>query len=110
MYLLCPRAGSSCSSTRLTSLLSEAESSEIVGPDVSHGWISTVLHARTEGWAVALQLARLWLERGHRTPESLRDSLRADAEMTEYLAEQIVQDLPNDLREISVGDFSARSI
>lgn len=78
--------------------LSQAESSEIIGPDVSHADL-TVLYARTEGWAVALQLARLWLERGHRTPESLRDFSGRTAEMTEYLAEQIVQDLPNDLRE-----------
>jgi LuxR family maltose regulon positive regulatory protein len=75
-----------------------AEVSEILGPDVSEADL-TLLHARTEGWPVAIQLARLWLERGQRKPGSLRDFSGRTLEMTEYLSEQIVQDLPVELRE-----------
>lgn len=78
--------------------LSIAEASEIFGPTLSHSDLA-LLHERTEGWAVALQFTRLWLERGRGTPESLREFSGRTVEMTEYLAEQIVQDLPPDLRE-----------
>src|SRR5262249_21342285 len=54
---------------------------------------------RTEGWAVALQLARLWLDRGNRRPGALREFSGRTTEMTDYLSEQIIQDLPADLRD-----------
>jgi LuxR family transcriptional regulator, maltose regulon positive regulatory protein len=79
-------------------VMSEAEASELVGPEVSSADI-TLLHARTEGWPVALQLARLWLDRGQRTPDSLQEFFGRTTEMTDYLAEQVIQDLPADLRE-----------
>lgn len=78
--------------------MSREEAAAIVGPDVSDGELA-ILHARTEGWAVALQLARIWMERGARHPESLREFSGRSNEMTDYLAEQIVQDLPVELRE-----------
>jgi len=78
--------------------LSISEASQIIGPDVSEADLA-LLHLRTEGWAVALQFTRLWLERGHHTPESLRKISGRTVEMTEYLAEQVVQDMPADLRE-----------
>ena len=78
--------------------MSVSEASEVFGPEVSEGDLA-LLHARTEGWPVAIQLARLWLERGQRRPGSLRDFSGRTLEMTEYLSEQIVQDLPVELRE-----------
>jgi LuxR family maltose regulon positive regulatory protein len=78
--------------------LSQSEASEIVGPDVSEEDLA-LLHMRTEGWAVALQLARLWLDRGHRRAGGLREFSGRSTEMTDYLSEQIVQDLPADLRD-----------
>lgn len=78
--------------------MSQAEASEIIGPDVSEADLA-FLHSRTEGWAVALQLARLWLDRGQRQPGSLRNFSGRTKEMTDYLAEQIIQDLPADLRD-----------
>lgn len=78
--------------------MSRAEAAQIVGPDVSAADLA-VLHERTEGWAVALQLARLWLERGNRRPDSLREFSGRTTEMTDYLAEQIIEDLPAELRD-----------
>lgn len=78
--------------------LTKAEAAALIGPDVSDHDL-TLIHSRTEGWAVALQLARLWLERGRRQPESLREFSGRTTEMTDYLAEQIIQDLGPELRE-----------
>jgi len=77
--------------------LSEAEAQTVLGPAVTRSDLALV-HARTEGWAVALQLARLWLERGKRTPDRLKDFSGRTTEMAEYLVEQVVNDLPEDLR------------
>src|SRR5947207_2311506 len=78
--------------------LSLEQASEIIGPGVSPSDLA-LLHARTEGWAVALQLARLWLDRGGYNPDALKDFSGRTTEMTDYLAEQIVADLPEPLRE-----------
>ena len=78
--------------------MSRNEAYEIIGPNVSDEDLSLV-YTRTEGWAVALQLARLWIDRGQRRPGSLKEFSGRTTEMTEYLAEQIVQDLPTELRE-----------
>jgi LuxR family maltose regulon positive regulatory protein len=78
--------------------LSLEQAAQIIGPDVSPADLA-LLHARTEGWAVALQLARLWLERGRHRPDALKEFSGRTSEMTDYLAEQIIDDLPGDLRE-----------
>lgn len=78
--------------------MSDAEASAVLGRNVSPADLA-MLHQRTEGWPVALQLARLWMERGRRSPDSLREFSGRTSEMTEYLAEQIVQDLPAELRD-----------
>jgi LuxR family transcriptional regulator, maltose regulon positive regulatory protein len=52
--------------------LSLEQASQIVGPNVSAADLA-LLHARTEGWAVALQLARMWLDRGRHKPDALKD-------------------------------------
>lgn len=78
--------------------MSLEQASQVLGVEVSPADLA-LLHARTEGWAVALQLARLWLDRGRRKPESLKDFSGRTTEMMDYLAEQIVADLSEDLRE-----------
>lgn len=78
--------------------LSLEQAAQIIGPEVSAADL-TLLHARTEGWAVALQLARLWIERGGHRPDALKEFSGRTTEMTDYLAEQIIDDLPGDLRE-----------
>lgn len=78
--------------------MSEAEAAEIVGDGVAGDELA-LLHKRSEGWAVALQLARLWLDRGNRRPGALHEFSGRSSEMTDYLSEQIIQDLPADLRD-----------
>lgn len=78
--------------------LSLEQAARVVGPNVSPADLA-LLHARTEGWAVALQLARLWLERGRHKPDALKDFSGRTTEMTDYLAEQIIADLPESLRD-----------
>ncbi|MDB6083935.1 MAG: transcriptional regulator, partial [Gammaproteobacteria bacterium] len=82
-------------------VLSLDQASQVVGTGVSPADLA-LLHARTEGWAVALQLARLWLDRGRHRPDALKDFSGRTTEMTDYLAEQIVADLPEELREFLV--------
>ncbi|HWW81230.1 MAG TPA: LuxR C-terminal-related transcriptional regulator [Steroidobacteraceae bacterium] len=78
--------------------LSLEQASQVVGPNVSPADLA-LLHARTEGWAVALQLARLWLEKGRHKPDALKNFSGRTTEMTDYLAEQLVADLPESLRD-----------
>ncbi len=78
--------------------LSLEQAAQVVGPEVSQADLE-LLHTRTEGWAVALQLARLWLDRGRHRPAALKDFSGRTTEMTEYLTEQILDDLPQEQRE-----------
>ncbi|KZC40996.1 MULTISPECIES: LuxR C-terminal-related transcriptional regulator [Rhodanobacter] len=56
-----------------------------------------LLYARSEGWAVVSQLARIWMRRGreHALPEFAERS----GEIADYLSEQVLRDLPHDLQE-----------
>jgi LuxR family transcriptional regulator, maltose regulon positive regulatory protein len=76
--------------------LSLEQAAQVVGSEVSATELA-ILHARTEGWAVALQLARLWLDRGGHRADSLKEF--SGRQMTDYLSEQIVADLPDEVRE-----------
>lgn len=60
------------------------------------------IHARTEGWAVALQLAKLWLDRdpGRRSQIGAFTG-RTDA-IGRYLLEQVLGDLEPDLQDFLV--------
>jgi len=78
--------------------LSLEQAAQVVGAEVSAADLAR-LHARTEGWAVALQLARLWLDRGRHRSDALKNFSGRTTEMMDYLAEQIVADLPEELRE-----------
>jgi LuxR family maltose regulon positive regulatory protein len=82
-------------------VLSLAEAAEIFGPDVGESAVATV-HSKTEGWAVAVQLARLWLARGSGSAFGLPSFSGRVAEVAGYLAEQIVNNLPADCREFLV--------
>lgn len=78
-------------------ILSLPEAAEVLGPDVPHTELM-LLYARTEGWPVALQLARLWLERGEERSERIRAFSGASGEIAHYLAERVLQDLDPELR------------
>jgi LuxR family maltose regulon positive regulatory protein len=68
-------------------------------PNLSAGQLEQLL-ARTEGWPVAVQLARLWLEaRPERS--SLIDSFSGrTTEVAEYLAEQVLGEMPQEVQQI----------
>lgn len=55
---------------------------------------------RTEGWPVAVQLARLWLEANPQRSALLDTFSGRTAEVAEYLTEQVLADLPPDLQQI----------
>lgn len=82
-------------------VLSQSEAGEILGPEYDLAALS-ILHARTEGWAVALQLARLWFARGQGTLPGLQALSGQVADIAEYLAEQVVAALPESLRDFLV--------
>ena len=82
-------------------VLSQSEAAEILGPTYDHAALS-ILHARTEGWAVALQLARLWFARGQGSLHGLQSLTGPVADVAEYLAEQVVMALPEALREFLI--------
>lgn len=72
--------------------LTRSEVGAILGPGISEAEIS-ILHDRTEGWAVALQLARLWLDRATNRSERIRAFSVRCGELAHYLLEQVLHDL-----------------
>lgn len=57
------------------------------------------LHARTEGWAVALQLAKLWLEREPSRRADIRTFGGQTDTIARYLLEQVFEDLDEQSRD-----------
>ena len=82
-------------------ILSLSEASHILGSDMDRPELA-IVHARTEGWAVAVQLARLWLLRGAGSMHGLHAFSGRSPEVAEYLAEQIIEDLPQECRDFLV--------
>ncbi|RXE34846.1 helix-turn-helix transcriptional regulator, partial [Xanthomonas perforans] len=80
--------------------LDDTEAQALLGPHVTAP-VADELRRYTEGWPVALQLARLWLEGGtqRRQEVTVRFSGRS-AQIAAYLAEQVVNDLDPDTREL----------
>ncbi|MFV3073560.1 LuxR C-terminal-related transcriptional regulator [Niveispirillum fermenti] len=65
-----------------------------LGPDdIAH------LIDRTEGWPVALQLVRLWLDQQGDVAQWVRSFTGSRDEMAAYIAEQVVAGLPDNLRD-----------
>lgn len=56
-----------------------------------------LLATRTQGWPVALQLARLWLEAKPERVQLIEGFSGHTAEVAEYLTEQVLADLPPDI-------------
>lgn len=79
-------------------ILSLSETSRIVGPQIDPNEIS-IIHSKTEGWAVLVQLARIWLARASGSSEHLKVFSGQVSEIAQYLAEQIIANLPPDCRQ-----------
>jgi LuxR family maltose regulon positive regulatory protein len=77
--------------------LDEAETLALLGPQVPAAMASQ-LRRQTEGWAVALQLAGLWLGGDERRRDDLERFCGRTAELAAYLAEQVLDDLDPALR------------
>lgn len=58
------------------------------------------LFERTEGWPVALQLARQWLEKGGRDLDEIMRFTGASTALTDYLTEQMFSQLPAGHQEL----------
>ena len=78
-------------------MLTLPEVAAILGTELSEGELA-VLHTKTEGWAVALQLAKLWLDRATNRTERIRGFSGRCGELAHYLLEQVLHDLPPELQ------------
>jgi LuxR family transcriptional regulator, maltose regulon positive regulatory protein len=79
-------------------ILTLPETADVLGQHAPSPELS-MLYARTEGWPVALQLAKLWLERGEQRTERILAFSGRSGEVANYLAEQVLQDLTPELQD-----------
>jgi len=82
-------------------VFSLSEASRVLGDGVDQSQAS-IIHSRTEGWAVAIQLARLWVSDGPGSSHGLLAFSGRVAEVTEYLTEQVIASLPQDCQDFLV--------
>ena len=61
-----------------------------------------VLLDRTEGWPAAVQLLRIWLTDKRNDPESVKNFTGRTAEVAEYLVEQVLASMSDDMQEFSI--------
>lgn len=59
---------------------------------------AAILHRRTEGWPVAVQLAKMWLRQGHRGTVDLQDFRAETGALASYLLDQVLSTLPEPMR------------
>ena len=76
----------------------DTEARDLLGPAVSASVLDGLIH-QTEGWAVALQLAKLWWEDRRGADAPLADDLLWSGNVAEYFAEQILFELEPSLQE-----------
>lgn len=74
------------------------EAEQLFGPDLSQKDLTT-LTERTEGWPVALQLARIWLAEKSDRASLIGGFSGRTNEIADYLAEQVLADLPENLQQ-----------
>jgi LuxR family transcriptional regulator, maltose regulon positive regulatory protein len=79
-------------------VLSQSEAAQVLGGQLSRSDLA-IVHARTEGWAVAVQLARIWMEQGQGSAVGLQAFGGQMTDVADYLTEQLVAQLSPDLRE-----------
>lgn len=75
------------------------DDSELVFGDLLAPDELAALHGRTEGWAVALQLAKLWLERDPSRCADIRTFGGQTDTIARYLLEQVFEDLDGASRD-----------
>ena len=77
--------------------LSRTEVAQIFGVELGEPAL-TSLHEKTEGWAVAVQLAHHWLSGANGSLFGLQSFSGRVVDVAEYLTEQIFEDLPEECR------------
>lgn len=81
--------------------LSAAQMVTLFPPDLPSSDLD-LLHARTEGWPVVIQLAKLWLERGGDRRQQISGFSGRTVEVARYLLEQVLGDLEPDLADFLI--------
>jgi LuxR family transcriptional regulator, maltose regulon positive regulatory protein len=81
--------------------LSLGETGALIDRDLTADDLA-VLHSRTEGWPVAVQLAKLWLERGEGRRDQIATFSGRTIEVARYLLEQVLSDLAPELHDFLV--------
>lgn len=79
-------------------VLSQSEAAQVLGGQLSRSDLA-IVHARTEGWAVAVQLARIWMEQGQGSAVGLQAFGGQLVDVADYLTEQLVAQLSPELRD-----------
>ena len=82
-------------------VLSLSETTTVLGKGVDP-FKASIIHARTEGWAVAIQLARLWVSEGPGSSHGLQAFSGRVTEVADYLSEQVIAQLPEECRDFLV--------
>lgn len=77
--------------------LSRTEAAQIFGVGLGEQALAS-LHEKTEGWAVAVQLAHHWLAGANGSLFGLQSFSGRVADVAEYLTEQIFENLPEECR------------
>ncbi len=80
---------------------SVGETRRLFGDLLSDEELSALL-SRTEGWVVALQLARLWVEESEAPGSEIRSFTGSSADVAEYLAEQVLARLPPEIQSFLI--------
>ncbi|PQA86008.1 LuxR C-terminal-related transcriptional regulator [Hyphococcus luteus] len=76
----------------------DTEARDLLGPAISAAVLDGLIH-QTEGWAVALQLAKLWCEDRHDAAAPKAADLLWSGNVADYFAEQILFELEPSLQE-----------
>lgn len=74
------------------------ETRRLLGPQIPED-TARLIHQRTEGWAVALQLAALWIAGDERRRDDVAQFSGRSVGIAGYLAEQVLTDLDSELRD-----------
>lgn len=82
--------------------LTAGEIDSLVGSLVSKDAVAA-LHERTEGWPVAVQLARMWIEGRPDADSRILEFSGAAGDVSDYLTEQIIDEIPADIADFLVS-------
>ena len=80
---------------------SQLEAERFFGGDLSSEKILAI-NDRVEGWVIALQLTRLWLQSQPALDDKLQDYTDITGNITDYLNNEVLKKLPQDYRKVLI--------